>query len=413
MTLRRNTRTIVSRLTYDLVSARVRNVEVPEVETRIPDINIAHDYGHEVYDTTISARDIQRMWKHGLLGIDPEAQRGIDTVKRKPILKQEKIDRWTEDLLQDRAVFGQLTWNFRPDDTNVHYDPETRSLVIEEGSATIPDSGHRHQAIVKAVDSIANGSSFDVNRRFSLRIWRVPADTEKEIFYWMNQEGDKADATRSKWLAQRSNGQRIAREVVRSCAYMTERNIETVTNTLSVKNHRLAAFNTIAGGFEDAFADVTDDDVESTVTWFIGFWEQLVTVLPELQRVPLPERQRIRKESLVGSAVTIHGYIRLARFFRDGDHDLALLGRLAEPSLGADGTLYPFFSWGNPIWQEVGILAPSVNTSGEQRLNIRNSHQSRRAMAAVLAAHVGVPTDVLPDGAVLLPASATPALAAV
>jgi hypothetical protein len=45
------------------------------------------------------------------------------------------------------------------------------------------------------IASIANGSAFDPNRQFSLRIWQVPEAREDKIFYAMNMEPDKADAS--------------------------------------------------------------------------------------------------------------------------------------------------------------------------------------------------------------------------
>ena len=186
----------------------------PGMTTSIP-VLVSHDKGEDVYDTVVTARTIHRMFTHGLIEIDDDRQRGRNTVSGKPVYSQKKVDRWTEQLLNDEAVFGQLTWNFRPEETNTRYDASTQSIVIEDGSATLPDSAHRHRAIAKAVESVARGSSFDLDMLFSVRIWCVPAEAENEIFYGMNQEGDKADATRSKYLMQRSAGEKVARELVR------------------------------------------------------------------------------------------------------------------------------------------------------------------------------------------------------
>jgi hypothetical protein len=74
-----------------------------------------------------------------------------------------------------------------------------------------------------------------------------------------------------------------------------------------MKNHRLVAFNTIASGFEEAWSDIPIEDIERAVAWFLGFWEQLVEVLPELKRLSLPQRQKSRNESLVGWASPFKG----------------------------------------------------------------------------------------------------------
>jgi hypothetical protein len=366
------------------------------METRIPNVVVTRDGGHDCWDTTITAREIARAFSHGLLNVDPQHQRGINSVTGKNVLKEDKIERWARELQDDKAIFGQLTWNFRPEESNITFEPAEGpnsghgTLIIREGSAYLPDSVHRHHAVARAVASISAGSAFRPDRRFSLRIWHVPEAFENDIFYAMNMEHDKADATRSKWLAQKNIGQRIAREIVRRSPYLKEDNVETVTNTLSMKNPRLAAFNTLASGFEEAWADIDPDDVEKVVAWFIEYWDKLVSVLPELNRLSLPQRQKSRRESLVSWAIAIQGYIRLARRFYDEGRDLALLEKLSETYTDGEAS-YNFFAWNNPLFQKAGIMVPTVNKSGQSKLTARNSHQTRRAMADVLAEKVGLP----------------------
>jgi hypothetical protein len=365
------------------------------METKIPNVVVTRDGGHECWDTTISARDIAKAFQHGLLEVDPDHQRGENTITGEYMLKKEKVERWARQLQEDTAIFGQLTWNFRPESSEVDFEPDPAnpivgSLIVRDGSAFLPDSVHRHYAIKRAVESVAAGSSFDPARRFSLRVWKVPEEFENDIFYAMNMEHDKADATRSKWLAQKNAGQKIAREVVRRSAHLGEGNVETVTNTLSIKNARLAAFNTLASGFEEAWADIPEESTEKAILWFLTFWDKMVSVMPQLGKLTLTERQKCRKESLVGAAIAIQGYIRLARELYANNHNLGLLDRLVEPVV-QDGESYDFFAWNNPLLQSAGILVPSINKKGETTLTARNSHQTRRAMAEVLAAKVGMP----------------------
>ncbi|HEX8771275.1 MAG TPA: DNA sulfur modification protein DndB [Acidimicrobiales bacterium] len=366
------------------------------METRSENVVVTRDGGHDCYDTTITARDIAKAFKYGLLEVDPTHQRGKNTVTGKYVLKQDKVDRWARELQEDKAIFGQLTWNFRPESSDVQFlaDHDNQyhgTLVVRDGTAFLPDSVHRHYAIETAVQSIAAGSSFDPSRRFSLRIWQVPEKVEDDIFFAMNMEHDKADATRSKWLAQKNLGQKLAALVVRSSPHLGESNIETVSNTLSKKNHRLAAFNTISNAFEDAWSDIPVEDGQKVVTWFIGFWDKLVDVRPELGRLNLAQRQKARSDSLVGWALTIHGYIRLARRFYDEGLDLALLERLTDKHTEPDGQVYDFFDWKNPLWQRAGIVVPAENKAGKQTLTVRNSHQTRRAMAKTLAEKLQLP----------------------
>ena len=367
------------------------------METRIPNVIATQDGGYKCYDTTISARDISSSYKHGLLEVDDDRQRGKDSVTGKAKVDQRKVERWARDLQEDSAIFGQLSWNFRPEEASIQFESDGNgsqdhgTLVIHSGTARLPDSRHRHEAIHLAMASVANGSTFDPNRRFSLRIWNAPADYENVIFNAMNTEHTKADSTRSKWLAQRDVGQKIAAEVVRLSPHLGIQNVETVTNNLSKNNPRLAAFNTISSGFESEWDDIPEADIAAVATWFVGFWSDLVTVLPDLRRLPLVQRQASRTTSLVGWAVTIQGQIRMARRLYDEKIDLKLLKELATKHREPNGTEFELFAWDNPIFQRAGIVVPAVDKQGKTRLTVRNSHQTRRAMADLLTAKLGLP----------------------
>ena len=170
------------------------------VKTTLENVVPTQDGPDTCYDAVVTAQDIATLYKTGFLKIDPDRQRGLDPVTRKPILDMEKIDRWADQLVAGEAYLGQLSWNFRKEETILNYDSESRTLTIGAGAATIPDSYHRHRAILKAVESAERGSGFKVDRQFSVRIYNVPVSQENRIFYAMNQEGKKADPTRSKWL---------------------------------------------------------------------------------------------------------------------------------------------------------------------------------------------------------------------
>ena len=351
------------------------------LQVTIAPVLVSHDKGEQVYDVVLSARDIHRLFVTGQIRIDDDLQRGRNSTTGKQVYKEEKVARWTEQLLRDEHVFGQLTWNFRPEEATATYDAERGELVIS-GTATLPDSAHRHRAIARAVESVAKGSSFDLDMPFSVRIWAVPAEAEAAIFYGMNQEGDKADATRSKYLIQRNPGQKIARELVRRSRHLTEANVETVSNTLSTRNPRLTAFNTLAVACEQTFGDVGEDEVEDVVEYLVAFWDALVAVRPELDLQPLPKRQQTRKTLLSGAALAIHGYIGLARHMRDEGLDLQLLQALA-PDSESD-----FLALAQPEWQDRGIVVRDTNKAGERTLSVRNAIQTRRAMAEALVARV-------------------------
>src|SRR5262249_30906638 len=118
-----------------------------------------------------------------------------------------------------------------------------------------------HKAILKAVESIGKGSSFNPERKVSVRIYNAPANEENRIFYAMNQEGKKADPTRSKWLHP-LGATKIAAALVKQCPSLAG-NVDTIRDRLSKKNARLCAFNTISGAFETYWRDTNSDDEDA------------------------------------------------------------------------------------------------------------------------------------------------------
>ncbi len=85
------------------------------METIMKNVVVTRDGGHDCWDTTISAREIAKGFKTGLLEVDPTHQRGTNTVTGEYMVRSAKVERWTRELQEDQAIFGQLTWNFRPE----------------------------------------------------------------------------------------------------------------------------------------------------------------------------------------------------------------------------------------------------------------------------------------------------------
>jgi hypothetical protein len=145
------------------------------------------DGPYSCYDAVITAGAIAQLNRSGFLEITPEIRTSIGSVKKLNV-HQLKIDRWTKQLIAGAAYIGQLSWNFRKEDSVLDYDPNLRRLAIGAGVARTPDSFHRHRAILQAVESAQRGSGFNPARQFSVRIYHVPLTEEHRIFYAMNEE---------------------------------------------------------------------------------------------------------------------------------------------------------------------------------------------------------------------------------
>jgi hypothetical protein len=346
------------------------------------------DGGRVCYDVVSTAAEIHRAFKQGFLQIDDERQRGRNTVTDNRIIDQKKIDTWAEKLVMDTGYLGQLTWNIRDEmgeEDELEYDSETRQLTINALSAYLPDSFHRTNAVVKAVDSIARGSSFDKNRKVSIRIYNAPADEENAIFYAYNQEGKPADQGRSKWLRPHKVDL-IARRLVAESPHLGDTNIDTFQDRLSKKNYRLASFGTVAKAIEAAWGgeDVEDPQViDAAVAYLIQFWDKLVSVRPEFGKLSLAARKPIRENSLADGALSLAAIIRLAHRMYQGQESLDVLDRLANKvATGQD-----FFSRENPEWKNRSVLVPEQGKSGTV-YTVRNIRQTRAAMYEAICEHL-------------------------
>jgi hypothetical protein len=352
------------------------------------------------WDAVMTAQDIHRAWTRGYLQVNQDAQRGKDSVTGKDVLDQRKVERWTDELVDGQAILGQLTINIPKEEGSVRYADDDHRLEIDSAIATCPDSRHRITAIVNAVNTVGRGSGFDRNRRFSVRIYNVYKHEEPRIFYALNQEGQPADATRSKWIYPKERLQALAKTLVERSPHLSADNVDTVRDRLSRRNPRLVAFNTISTGFEDFWkgfeVDLDDSDkFEEVVRYLVDFWDSLVDVLPELRRLPMEQRKRIRETSLMDSAIAIHGYLQLARSMYESRADPSILQQLGRPEL---------FSRDNPEWVRLGVLIPVMDQEGNSRLNLRNARQAREAMGKRLRQEVGLLPSTAEDAVPSLPA---------
>jgi len=362
------------------------------LQTSIENVSRTEDGPYDCYDAVMTAHDISQLFKTGFLKVDDERQRGIDSVTGKQVRDEEKVERWAEQLLKGEAYLGQLSWNFRKDETTLEYDEVKRSLKIGAGAATIPDSSHRHMALLKAAESVSRGSSFRLDRKVSVRIYNVPASEENRIFYAMNQEGKKSDPTRSKWL-HRIGATKIAGALTEQCPSLND-NVDTIRDRLSKRNPRLCAFNTLSVAFETYWGDCNPEEEEAfktSVDYVVQFWNKLAVVRPELAKLEITRRRRVRETLLVDSALAISAYVAIARKMQDQQVELTRLERLGEPisvtirnAAGEEQREVDLFSRENPAWEEIGILVPSTKKGGQKAFTLRNARQTREAMLKTL-----------------------------
>jgi len=349
------------------------------MEIKLKDVLLTQDGPYRCFDTVISAKEIAKLSKTGFLEFDagPQgARRSLDRAK---------VQNWFNQLILGEAYFGQLCWNLRKGETVLNYDEENRSLTFDASGVTIPDSYHRHKAILKAVENVKHGTRFDQDRLFSLRIYNVSASEETKIFYAMNQEVRKADSTWSKW----SNPEgvtKIARAFVEGSRHLRG-NVDTAQDRISQRSSKLCVFITLSRAFEEHWFNRNPDNEASLqidVNYLVGFWDKLVEVRRELGTLDIRNRQQVRDELLVDSALAISAYIAIAwRMYQQGI-ELTVLEKLGH-EVNVNGKMINYFSRDNPLWKDIDVLVP-----WRSGLKVGNSRTSRQNMLEAISEQVEV-----------------------
>ncbi|AZS39467.1 hypothetical protein CVS54_00775 [Microbacterium oxydans] len=303
-----------------------------------------------------------------------------------------KVDRWTEELLANSAVMGNLS--VRLDPTKCDYDVEQD----EDGDYTLTLwSGHLDTAVdsqsrITAINRAARNpvGSFDVHTKFATRIWIADDQLAARVGSDYNTRGDKVNDTAAKFAYQDDGEKRIARMLLEQSPHLGVENVEVLKNTVSASSSKLFAFNTLTQAMESFWkGEPTGPSEEQAQAAFLAsFWDALVAVRPEFGRLGKTDRTSLRGTSMAGTALSIHGLIAVASAIYGKELDPAsVLARLGEPVI-VDDEPVDYFSYRNPAWQKIGAL---VDANGRPQL--RMSFQSRRAVAAELLNRVGLPDE--------------------
>jgi hypothetical protein len=110
----------------------------------------------------------------------------------------------------------------------------------------------------------------------------------------------------------------------------------------------------------------------------------------EFGRLTTERRKQVRGSSIAGTALSVHGLIAVAdALFRYGIDPATVLPKLND-TVEVDGAEVDYFSYDNPLWLRIGVLALAESKDGTQRKQLRVSFPSRRAMAAELKRKLGV-----------------------
>ena len=364
----------------------------PIVEIR--HLRVVDDAGTAHYEGIFTADWIDEAEAEGYLelkgNIRPDWQDGA----RMSAKTKRKVDRWTEELLQNNAVMGNLSIRLNPSEAvwEVEQDEDGDWILrLYEGSFdTGVDSQSRFTSVLKARRNPLG--TFRGDTKFSVRIWMADDDLAARVGSDYNTRGDKVNDTAAKFAYQDNAEKRLARMLLEGSPHLGVDNVEVLKNTVSASSSKLFAFNTLTQAVEAYWQGdpVNAEEEKLQAEFLVKFWDALVGVRKEFGRLGKTARQELRGTSMAGTALSIHGVIAVANeVYLQGLDPKNVLAPLGEPVYyGGKGVDY--FSYENPIWMKIGALVNAVGKDGEERKTLRMSFQTRAAVANELKARTGI-----------------------
>ena len=297
--------------------------------------------GRETFVTfTITAGQLSDAAENGILWTDQDVQRGIVpgltvTPPRELSLANgypdskfyifdvANADNMAEKLLEGERVFlNPLVWNLRPTEFSAYWNKKTSEIYIYTGKIFLPDSHHRHQAIIKAVkiwrESPSSYRRFSEERQFKIELYFLTKEDEGNYFFDKNQRPKPVAKSKAYDLTTLDDLSLLAKKVIEKSSALNN-NVNRVTDRLTAKNPQVITLSTLREMMKSfAPAEALDNaEMEGLARIAATFYDLLATARPELAQLAIPERRAARENLLVDAAVMMHGYAALMREFND------------------------------------------------------------------------------------------------
>jgi len=387
------------------------------------DVQITGDGSDVIATFTVTARQLVDAAKTEMLWTDQDVQRGVRPEITHKVEKElslskgyppadtyvfnaESADDITEKLLRGQRLFvNPLVWNLRPNSFDAYFDVPERKIYIYDGKIYLPDSHHRHQAILKAAMVYKSAPNeyphFDLNKQFKVELYFLKKSDEGNYFFDKNQRPTPTAKSKAYDLTSLDDLSNLAKRVIDLTPTLAG-NVNRVTDRLSAKNPNVVTLSTLRETLKHASDSegLDESEIEGYATVASTLLQLLTEVRPELGNLPLAERKRIRVASLVDAPIMFQGYGALISDFNVDVVKLGLskaaerwrtnLQRLA-PTVGyTEGTWRgDYFEKTNPLWGRLGIVKPGVSGKPTVSNNRAARIQAMRALRAAIANDTG------------------------
>ena len=371
---------------------------------------------------TITAEELADAAESRLLWTDQDVQRGIqpeneprpdkelcladgypDTTKY--IFDSENADEIAEKLLTGEKLFlSPLVWNLRPELFEAYWDTKQKALYIYAGRIYLPDSHHRHQAIIKAVrtwrDAPREFPRFSGEKEFKIELYFLSREDEGNYFFDKNQRPKPTAKSKAYDLTTLDDLSLLAKRVIENSKNLQE-NVNRVTDRLTQRNPQVLTLSTLREMMK-AFASseaLDSSELEGMAVVAASFYDMLAKVRSELGKLAIPPRRDVRNRLIVDSAVMMHGYAALMKDFNDDLPKLGVSKATAEWSRKLDrlrsDKQYSIDRWTgdlfekrNPLWRHVGIVKPGKDSA---KLTVMNTGGARSECGRVLRQLISLP----------------------
>lgn len=372
---------------------------------------------------TATAEEIADAADAGLIWTDQDVQRGIvPGVEPRPareiclrdgypaqgkyIFNATNADEMAEKLLAGEKLFlNPLIWNLRPGGFEAFWNLSESEIYIYSGKIYLPDSHHRHQAILKAIrlwrDSPRDYPKFQGDKQFKVELYFLSKDDEGNYFFDKNNRAAPTAKSKGYDLTTMDDLSLLAKQVIQNSPALTG-NVNRVTDRLTASNPQVITLSTLREMMKTFAPDQLIDTSELAGMSIVAssFYEKLVGVRAELGHLGLADRRAVRAASIVDAAVMMHGYAALMRSYNEDlgkrgpsmankDWDRKLQYLAVAPSYRFGQWSGDLFSKANPLWQEVGVVKPG-RTGG--KLTVINTGGARYECGRVLRQLVSLDT---------------------
>lgn len=380
-----------------------------------PDVQWTESGGQTFCTFTVTAGQLADAAETSMLWTDQDVQRGIQpSASPKPprelslaagypdpkryIFDSANADDMVQKLLQGEKLFlNPLVWNIRPTHFQAYWDEKAVAIYIYQGKIYLPDSHHRHQAIVRAVklwrDSPKDYPAFSENLQFKVELYFLTREDEGNYFFDKNQRTKPTAKSKAYDLTTQDDLSILAKRVIENSVNLLE-NVNRVTDRLDNKNAQVMTLSTLREMMRTfASADSIDaSELDGMASVAAQFYDLLAAVRPELGRLSITERKATRQNSVVDAAVMMHGYAHVMRDFnldiarlgattarRDWQRRLSLLGPSQTYKIGSWSG--DFFDKRSPLWLDIGVTRSSPS---DGKITVLNTGAARLQAGRVL-----------------------------